>query len=485
MSPTPRLKRLLLSAVALVVLLGALVMVVRPWLGGYAIRTALGMAGATEIRFRPVQIKPSRVVVEALEFRLQSQLFSAQRFTLVRPRWWRFSLGKVQVEGARVAVIIDGSDANPWAWSTYEGSAEPAEPLSLPVESLVLDGEVTVRAAGQSDLQLVVKLEGAPKGSKDWVGSLVVDGPGFKLAGDGTLLGWGTELDFQVHSAELDLKTWAGFIQRNLHLPGGPWELGGKLTGVAEGRVTAQRFAATARVSLRDGRMRARTQDIAAEGAEADVEFFDLWKFRTKSGVLRLKELRVGRLPLREVTADFGLWGAQTLTVNGATFSALGGRVEVAPFKYFLHQREMATTLQVNGLDLAQLVELTNGVGARVSGRVGGELPLRIQEMGVRLDPGYLVLQAGPAELECDASALLRSGATLPASTLEVIKLLGARPVRLKLTELRLDIRPPDLPLGTSARLHVAGETEGGPVSFDYSVNGGVEKYLNILSGRR
>jgi hypothetical protein len=32
------------------------------------------------------------------------------------------------------------------------------------------------------------------------------------------LLGWGTELDFQVNSAELDLKTWQGFIQRNLLL---------------------------------------------------------------------------------------------------------------------------------------------------------------------------------------------------------------------------------------------------------------------------
>lgn len=475
--------RRLLLAFAVLVVLAVAVLVVRPWLGGYAIRAALGMAGATEIKFRTVAARPSRVVVEDLEFRLQSQAFAARRLTLERPRWWRFSLGQVQVEGARVALTIDGSDTNPWAWSTSQGEAAPTEPMSLPVESLVLEGEVTVRAALQPDQRLVVKLEGAPKGNSDWVGSLVVDGPGFKLAGGGTLLGWGTELDFQVHSAELDLKIWQGFIQRNLLLPGGPWELGGRLTGVAEGHVTAKRFAATARVSLRDGRMRAGTQDVTAEGAEADLEFSDLWKFRTKSGVLRLKELRVGRLPLRDVTADFGLWGEQALTVSGATFSALGGRVEVAPFKYFLNQREVATTLQVDGLDLARLQQLTEGVTVGVSGRVSGSLSLSIRQEGVRFAPGYLVLQPGAAELECSSTALLRSGATLSAESLAVLKSAGTKPVRLRLGELRLDLRPPDIPLGCSARLHVAGETDDGPVAFDYNVNGAVEKYLDILSG--
>ncbi len=477
----PVSRRLFFSAVGLLVL-AAFVFVVRPWLGGYAIRTALGMAGATEIKFQTLTAVPSRVVVENLEFRLNAQSFAARRLTLERPRWWRMSLGRVQVEGARVALTVDGSDTNPWSWSTYQDEAKPAAPVSLPVESLVLDGEVTVRAAMQPDQRLVVKLEGAPKGKSDWVGNLVVDGPGFKLAGGGTLLGWGTELDFQVHSAELDLKIWQGFIQRNLLLPGGPWELAGRLTGVAEGHVTARRFAATARVSLREGRMKAATQDIAAEGAEADLEFSDLWKYRTKSGVLRLQELRVGRLALRDLTADFGLWGDQAITVNRAAGSVLGGRVVVSPFKYFLSQRELATTLQVEGIDLAKLLGLTTGVAATVSGRISGTLPLRIQPGGVRFDPGHLALLPGAgAELECNATGLLRSGATLSDASLAVLKSIGPKPVRLRLADLRLEIRPADIPLGCSARLHVAGESADGPVTFDFEVNGAIEKYLNIL----
>ncbi len=476
-------KRLVLIA-AVILALAVAFLVIRPWLGGQAIRTALGMAGATDIKFRTVTARPSRVEVENLEFRLQAHVFAARRLTLDRARWWRFSLGQVQVQGARVTLTIDGSDTNPWVWSTYQAEAVPAEPLSLPVESLVLDGEVTVRAALQPDQRLVVKLEGAPKGKSDWVGSLMVDGPGFKLAGGGTLAGWGTRLDFQVHSVELDLKTWQGFIQRNLLLPGGPWQLGGRLTGVAEGQVTARRFAATARISLRDGRMKAGTQDIAAEGAEAELEFSDLWKFRTKSGVLRLKELRVGRLSLGEVSADFGLWGEQTLTVNGAAFSVLGGRVEVAPFKYFLNQREVSSTLLVNGVDLTRLLELTTGVTVGVSGRVGGSLPLTIRPEGVRFAPGQLILQPGAAELECNVTALLRSGATLSDDSLAVLKTTGTKPLRLRLNELRLDIRQPDLPLGCSARVRVAGVSDDGPVDFDYNVNGAIEKYLSILPER-
>jgi hypothetical protein len=474
--------RRLVAAVATVLVLGVATLVVRPWLGGYAIRIALGMAGATGIRFNTVAVAPWRVVVEDLQFRLQSQDFIARRLTLDRPRWWRASLGKVQVEDAQVTVTIDGSDTNPWAWSTFDGEVDPAEPISLPVESLVMNGTVTVRAALQPDQPLVVKLEGAPKGKSDWVGSLLVDGPGFKLAAGGTMLGWGTELDFQVHSAELDLKIWQGFIQRNLLLPGGPWAFGGRLTGVGEGHVTARRFAATARVSLRDGWMRASTRDITAEGVEADLEFSDLWKFRTKSGQLRVKELRAGRLPLREVTAEFGLWGAQAITVNRAAFAALGGRAEVGPFRYFLNQREVAASLQVENLELEQVMKLATGSTVTVSGRVSGSLPLQIQSTGVRLDPGFLALVPGSAaELECNVSGLLRSGATISDESLAVLKVTGSKPLRLRLDELRLDIRQPDIPLGCSARVHLAGQTEDGPVGFDFNVNGSIESYLDVL----
>ncbi|HWA24848.1 MAG TPA: YdbH domain-containing protein [Lacunisphaera sp.] len=486
MSSPARRTRKIWIALAIVALVVAGGYFLRPWLGNRVIRTALAMAGATEIRFRPVTATPGHVVVEDLEFRVQGQDFAAKRLTLVRPRWWRMTLGRVQVEGMRVAWTIDDSD-RPWDWSSPpRDDGGPAEPLGLPVESLALDGEVTVRAAGQPDQRVAVKLEGSPKGKLDWAGTLLMDGPGFKLAGAGTLLGLGTELDFEVQRAELDLEIWQGFIQRNLFLPGGPWQMGGRLTGVAAGHVTARRFAATARVSLRDGWMRAHTQDIAAAGAEAELEFSDLWKLRTKSGVLRLREMHIGRLALTDVSTDFGLWGAENVSIARSSFSALGGKAEVAPFKYVLRQPEVMTTLQVDGIDLARLKTLTTAGSTDITGRVGGSLPLRVHEFGVRIEPGaFLALQPAPAELGLDAVALVRSGARLSGGSMAVLRTLGDGPMHLQLEQLRLDIRPADLPLGCSARLHVAGETPAGRIEFDFDVNGTIERYADILTARR
>lgn len=477
-------RRLVVIAVVVTALFG-LAMATRPWLAGFAIRTALGLAGATEIKFRTVAATPWNLVVENLEFRLKAQVYAAHRLTLDRPRWWRFSLGKVQIEGARMALTIDGSDTNPWAWSTYQGGAEPAKPMSLPVESLVLDGEMIVRAAAQPDQRLVVKLEGEPKGKSDWVGSLVVDGPGFKLAGGGTLLGRGTELDFQVHSADLDLKIWQGFIQRNLALPGGRWELGGRLTGVAEGHVTAKRFAATARVSLRAGRAVYAERAIAVEGIEADLEFSDLWKFHTKLGTLRIRELHTGKLPLRDFVAEFAFEGADLIHVSHASLRALGGSVAVEPFKYVLSRHELDAVVLVEGISVGEVMDLTEDLPAKATGRVNGRFPLWIDGAGVRLGTGWLELQPGiDAEIQFNASGLLTRGMAPKSPSYTVLQKIESGLLKLRISELRLDIRPPNVPPGRSAQLHIVGEPVDpevkAPVTLDLNVNGPLERLLNM-----
>ncbi len=480
MSLTPK-HRLLLWLAAVVLVLGGGFAAVRFWLGGYAVRSVLQLAGASEIRWQAVRATPWHVEIDGLEFQVRTQPFAARRVVVDREHWWIASLGNVRIEGARVPVFIDGSDVDPWHWSTYE-NAGPDGGVDLPFVSVDLDGQLIVRMAALPDVPLDVKLEGRPKGGASWIGSLLVTGRGFRLAGTGSLLRAGQELEFQVLSSELDLAAWSQAIQRFVRLPGAPWQLAGKLTGVGEGRVTAKRFAATARVSLRDGRFKVGTQDIAAEGVEADLEFSDLWKYRTKAAELRLQDFHVGRLALREVTADFGLWGAKTVIVNGARGAALGGTVTADSFRYYLDQREVGLTLHVQDLDPERLLALAPEVPVKLPGRVEGTLPLRVHGEGVRMQTGFLALQtAAKPDLALNAIAVVRSGATMDEATLKVLKAAGAEPVKLKLSELRLDIRPRDAVFGTSARVHVAGEAEAGPVAFDYNVNGAIERYLQVL----
>jgi hypothetical protein len=480
---SPAVPRRLLASLLVLLVLGAAGWAGWRWLGGYVVGSVLRLAGASAIHWERVAATPRHIEIDGLRFRLGPQAFAARRVTLQRERWWTASLGEVRVEGASTVVVLDGSDTNPWKWATYDDGGLGNEAVQLPFTSLDLDGELVVRMAALPDQVISLRLEGRPRSATSWIGSLVAEGPGFRLAGGGTLLRGGQELDFQVHSALLDLAAWSSHLNRLIVLPGGPWELGGRLTGVAEGRVTARRFAATARVDLHDGRMRAGARDVEAGGVEARLEFSDLWKYRTRTGTFRMDTLRVGRLVLRDAAGGLGLWGARQVSVDGATFSALGGRVRMEPFKCFLDQREVVGSLQVEGLDLGQVLALTEGVGGFATGRVDGALRVRIQSDGARIDTGELTLTPGvPAALQADAFAVLRTGAAMDDASRALLRELRGAPLRLRLDTLRLDIRPEGLPLGTSARLGVAGLTpEGAAAGFVLTVNGSLERFLHIL----
>lgn len=481
MSFSPR-SRLLVWLAVVVLLLGGGTLAARFWLGGYAVRTVLEMAGASEIQFKSVRGTPWHLEVEELSFHMQTQAVGARRVTLDRPHWWMASLGAVRVEGLELPVFLDSSDVNPWDWARYDNAPANGEAVQLPVTTVDLDGHIIVRMASLPDMPIAIKLEGRPKGGVSWIGSLLAEGPGFRLAGTGSLLRAGQELEFQVLSSELDLAVWSAQIQRMVMLPGAPWRLEGKLTAVAEGNVTAKRFASTARVSLRGGKMRVLARDIAVEGAEADLEFSDLWKYRTKSGALRLGELRVGRLAVRDIQADVGMWGAQTIIVNAAHGSALGGAITVAPFRTRLDQRELVLKLEASGLDAAQILALVPETPAQLGGRFDATVPLRIMASGVRFEPGVVTLAAGPpGVMQFNAAALLRSDAKLDDASTKTLKAAGNEPLRLRLHDLHLDIRSPDLPLGSSARVSFSGESENGPVAASLKVNGSLERYLEVL----
>lgn len=475
-------RRRLLWIVAALALFAGAGLGVRYWLGGYVVRSVLRLAGASQIKFADVRGTPWRLEVADLAFMVRTQPFTARRVTLIREKWWQASLGDVRVEGARLPVVLDRSDINPWDWATYDDGGLGDEPVQPPFRSLVLDGELVVRMVTLADEAIRVHLEGTPLDGTSWIGSLVAEGPGFRLAGGGSLLRAGQELDFQVHSAELDLGVWSRHVQRLVALPGGLWELQGRLTGVGEGKVTAKRFAATARVSLREGRMRVGARDVSADGIEADLEFSDLWKFRTKSGALRVAELRLGRLPLHDLTADFGLWNGKQLTIHRGAARALGGRVETDTFGYHLDQRGVAVTIRPAGVSLAALLGLVTGPVPRITGRAGGELALRIHSDGVQVDGGHLAVESGvPSELQLNAATMIRSGARMDAATQEIMKAAGGQSVVVRLDAFRLDVRPPDLPLGTTARVEASGRVDDNPVAFTYHVNGAIERYLRVM----
>jgi hypothetical protein len=478
-------RRVFAGAAVLAALLLLAGLLARQALTGLAVNALLHLGGASEISFTITEATPWRVVVEDIGFSVRTQAFAAKRVSFVRAHWWSPSLGTVRVEQARVPVTIDGSDTNPWSWSTYQNGQAKVQPWQAPVEELAMDGQLVVKAAALPAQELTVKIDTHQSSPMVWTGQVRADGPGLSLQGEGTYDVARDELSFKLPSAALDLKTWQGFAQRLVLLPGGRWELEGKFTGSAEGRLAGKKLATSGTVRLREGRAVNPQGTVTAEGIEADLEFTDLGGVVTKPGTLRVGEVRTGQLALRDLACTFAFEGPNKVVFTQARLKALGGTVEVEPFNYLFSLRELEAVVLVDGIDVEQVMALTKDLPAKAVGHVNGRFPIRIDDGGLRFGTGWLQLKPGVyAEIQFDANGLLTGGTSPNSPSYVVLKKIESGLLKLRINEMRLDIRPPNAPPGRSAQLHLAGEPVDpgvkAPVVLDLNVNGPLEKLINL-----
>lgn len=452
-----------------------------------AVTSALRMAGAGEIKLSVSASSPWKVVLDDVGFNVRTQAFSARRITMERRNWWMPSLGALRVEAMRVPVTIDGSDTNPWAWDTYAGqAAAPSQTVMLPVEEISIDGQIVVRAAALPDQTLTVTLTARLTENSEWEGQAQATAPGLAVKVVGNFRPAADELRFRLPEVSLDLQRWQNFLQRMVVLPGGRWDLAGQFSGSAEGRVKGKDVTLTGQVKLRDGRLDYPEKKITLTGVEADIAFDDMWNFKTQAGqTARAQELKVGELTLRDLGLVFAVENSEKVAISHASLKALGGTLTAEPFKLFANQRELELTVLADGLDVEQILAVAPTVPARASGRVDGRLPLRIDAGGLRLGTGWLALKPGVyAEIQFNANGLLTNGVDPKNPRFAVLNKIESGLLRLKVGEMRLEVRPPNAPAGRSATLRVTGEpvdpTVKAPVTLDLNVNGPLERLINL-----
>ncbi len=477
-------RRLAWSAAVALVLLGAGV-AARLSLTGLVLRSLLHRAGAAEVKFEMAAASPWNVVVEHMDFRVRTQAFAARRVSLRRAHWWSPTLGSLRIEQARVPLTIDGSDTNPLDWATYQGAAVPRSPPRVPLEDISVDGQLVIKAAAVPEQTLTMKIDARFTDRQRWTGRAALAGPGLAVEAEGTYDPATEALEFKLPAVALDLKPWQDFVQRLVLLPGGAWQLAGRATASAEGRWAGKVFAATAKVQIREGSAANRARAVTAEGVEIDLEFSDLDKFITTPGTVRVRELRTGGLVVRDLDAEFAFQGTNLIAVSRGSLKALGGTVAVEPFNYFVDQQELVAVVLLDGIAVEEIMALTQDLPAKASGRVNGRFPLRVDEGGLRLGTGWLELKPGvAAEIQFNSRGLLTRGVAPGNPSYAVLQKVESGLLRLKISELRLDIRPPNAPPGRSATLHIAGEpldpTVKAPVVLDLNVNGPLEKLLNL-----
>lgn len=485
MPALPPKRRLLFGAGVLAFAALAVVVAARLTLTGLAANSLLRLAGASEIKFTVAQASPWRMVFEEVAFQVRTQSFAAKRVSLTRAHWWMPSLGAIRVEAAHLPVTIDGSDTNPWSWATDQNGTARVSPLSLPAEGISLEGQLVVRVAALPEQVLTVKIEALLTPRKTWEGQASATGPGLGVTAVGRFDPTTQALDFQLPAIALELKPWQDFVQRLVLLPGGPWTLEGRLTGSAQGQWAGKALTVGGRVRLREGRVYNPARAIAAEGVEADVEFVDFDRFETKPGTLHVRELRTGPLLLRDLDADFAFADANTVVVSRASLRALGGNLTIEPFKYFLNLREFDGVVLADNISVEEVMALTRDLPAKASGRVDGRVPVHLDAGGLRFGTGWLALKPGvDAQIQFYAAGLLTGGVATDNPRYAVMNKIESGLLQLKISELRLEIRPPNAPAGRSAQLHLVAEpvdpTVRAPVTFDLNVNGPLEQLLNL-----
>jgi len=475
-----------------VVLIASLVLARKP-LAAAVIASSLRMAGAAEVSLKVAEASPWGVLIENLGFKVRTQRFDAARVRIERRSWWAPSLGLVQVQGARMPVTIDGSDTNPWAWATYDSSSSSVGgggPVALPADELSVDGVIVVKAAGQADQEITVRFEAKLSGAQQWEAKADVRGPGLAANGQGSF-GWpATKVDFGLTVTEVDLARWQGFIQSLVVLPGGRWELGGRLDGQAKGTYHDGKLVASGKVGLQEGRFTYRERDVTAEGVTAEFKFTDFDQLLSEPSTVRMRTLQAGGISIRNVDLEVAFAGPEKFVVSRASLEAFGGKLAAEPFNLFPRQNELDFTLLADGIVVEQVLALAKDVPARATGLVDGRVPVRIDGGGLRFGTGWLELKRGTAaEVQFNASGLLTRGMAVSNPTYPTLKRIESGLLRLQLTQLRLDLRPPNQPPGRSATLKIAGEPVDkdvkAPVNLNLNVNGPIEQLLNLGLDRR
>jgi hypothetical protein len=128
---------------------------------------------------------------------------------------------------------------------------------------------------------------------------------------------------------------------------------------------------------------------------------------------------------------------------------------------------------------------LSKDLPAMATGRVDGRFPIHLDSRGLLLGTGWLALKPGVnAEITFQAKGLLTAGASPKSPRYSILQKVESGLLKLGISEMRLDIRPPDAPAGRSATLHIKGapldpEVKA-PVILDLNVNGPLEKLINL-----
>lgn len=247
---------------------------------------------------------------------------------------------------------------------------------------------------------------------------------------------------------------------------------GGQLGGTArlgwgEGDVSGTARLSAADLAFDAGALAVAGLDAALTAREINPLLLPL------DQVVTMDLLDIG-VPLSEGVVRFGLLPGRELVVREASWRWAGGRLFFLPFRAHLGAGPIALVLRVEGVDLAAAVAAAKIEGLAVTGRIGGQVPLRLADGRLTIEEGELTARDGRIAYapQSPPAALAQSG---PAE----IALAALRDFRYDRLALGLDGE-----IGGEMRAVLALEGhnpdfyDGHPVNFTLNLSGALATIL-------
>lgn len=209
-------------------------------------------------------------------------------------------------------------------------------------------------------------------------------------------------------------------------------------------------------------------------GDELELELAELRLAQLNPG------LALGPLQLRasyQARLDTPLAGR--LQLWQADSALLGGSLSAGPARLDLAQPSQRLTLQLRGLELAELLAVYPAEGLSGSGRLDGQLPLRIDAAGLHVEAGRLAARAPGGVLQLHSERISAFGRSNPALQLATTALEDFRYDRLE-SDVSYD---PQGQLLLALRLHGSNPAlEGGrPVNLTINLEENLPSLLTSL----
>jgi len=129
-----------------------------------------------------------------------------------------------------------------------------------------------------------------------------------------------------------------------------------------------------------------------------EIHLVGLWPPATPPKQTLKGIVEAGGLPPSKFALDFHLLPTSILAVEAATIDFANGRISASPFEIDPKKPEISSVLRVDQVDLAELFKLINVDGIGGTGRLDGNIPLRLVGKKIRISNGTLAA-SGPGVL--------------------------------------------------------------------------------------